>query len=109
MPFGIAPTGFTRMMQTEGERAGATAAAAAGIPFSLSTMGTTSIEDVAAAAPDGRNWFQLYMWTDRERSLALVDRAAAAGYDALSWSRSTHLSPALASETRRTASRSHRH
>ena len=83
MPFGIAPTGFTRMMQTEGERAGATAAAAAGIPFSLSTMGTTSIEDVAAAAPDGRNWFQLYMWTDRERSLALVDRAAAAGYDAL--------------------------
>jgi len=46
-------------------------------------MGTTSIEDVAAAAPAGRNWFQLYMWTDRERSLALVDRAAAAGYDAL--------------------------
>ncbi|GAA3891546.1 quinone-dependent L-lactate dehydrogenase [Leifsonia kafniensis] len=83
MPFGIAPTGFTRMMQTEGERAGATAAEAAGIPFSLSTMGTTSIEDVAAAAPNGRNWFQLYMWADRERSLALVDRAAAAGYDTL--------------------------
>ncbi|UCR88149.1 alpha-hydroxy acid oxidase [Mycetocola spongiae] len=82
-PFGIAPTGFTRMMQTEGERAGATAAQAAGIPFTLSTMGTTSIEDVAAAAPNGRNWFQLYMWTDRERSLALVDRAAAAGYDTL--------------------------
>ena len=61
MPFGIAPTGFTRMMQTEGERAGATAAAAAGIPLSLSTMGTTSIEDVAAAAPDGRHWFHLYM------------------------------------------------
>ena len=50
LPFGIAPTGFTRMMQSEGEIAGATAAAAAGIPFSLSTMGTTSIEDVAAAA-----------------------------------------------------------
>jgi L-lactate dehydrogenase (cytochrome) len=83
LPFGIAPTGFTRMMQTEGERAGATAAAAAGIPFTLSTMGTTSIEDVAAAAPDGRNWFQLYMWTDRERSLALVERAEAAGYDTL--------------------------
>src|SRR5690242_1306806 len=49
LPFGIAPTGFTRMMQTEGEIAGAQAAAAAGIPFSLSTMGTTSIEDVAEA------------------------------------------------------------
>ncbi len=83
LPFGIAPTGFTRMMQTEGEIAGATAAAAAGIPFSLSTMGTTSIEDVAAAAPGGRHWFQLYMWKDRDRSMALVDRAAKSGYDTL--------------------------
>jgi L-lactate dehydrogenase (cytochrome) len=82
-PFGIAPTGFTRMMQTEGEIAGATAAAAAGIPFALSTMGTTAIEDVAAANPHGRNWFQLYMWKDRERSMALVDRAAKAGFDTL--------------------------
>ena len=83
LPFGIAPTGFTRMMQTEGEVAGATAAAAAGIPFSLSTMGTTSIEGVRDAAPEGRNWFQLYMWKDRERSMQLVERAAAAGYDTL--------------------------
>jgi L-lactate dehydrogenase (cytochrome)/glycolate oxidase len=83
LPFGIAPTGFTRMMHTEGEIAGATAAAAAGIPFALSTMGTTSIEDVAAAAPNGRNWFQLYMWKDRARSMALVDRAARAGFDTL--------------------------
>ena len=83
LPFGIAPTGFTRMMQTEGEIAGAQAAAAAGIPFALSTMGTTSIEDVAAAAPGGRRWFQLYMWKDRDRSMALVDRAARAGYDTL--------------------------
>jgi L-lactate dehydrogenase (cytochrome) len=83
LPFGIAPTGFTRMMQTEGEIAGAGAAAAAGIPFSLSTMGTTAIEDVKAANPDGRNWFQLYMWKDRERSMALVDRAAKAGFDTL--------------------------
>lgn len=83
LPFGIAPTGFTRMMQTEGEAAGAAAAAAAGIPFSLSTMGTMSIEDVRAAAPDGRNWFQLYMWKDRERSMQLVERAAAAGFDTL--------------------------
>ena len=59
LPFGIAPTGFTRMMQAEGEIAGATAAEAAGIPFSLSTMGTTSIEDVATAAPTARRWFQL--------------------------------------------------
>jgi len=83
MPFGIAPTGFTRMMQTEGEIAGASAAGAAGIPFSLSTMGTSSIEDVKAANPDGRNWFQLYMWSDRDRSMALVDRAAKAGFDTL--------------------------
>jgi L-lactate dehydrogenase (cytochrome) len=83
LPFGIAPTGFTRMMNTEGERAGAAAAGAAGIPFSLSTMGTTSIEDVRAANPHGRNWFQLYMWKERERSMALVDRAAAAGFDTL--------------------------
>ena len=83
LPFGIAPTGFTRMMQTEGEVAGAGAAAAAGIPFSLSTMGTTSIEDVKKANPEGRNWFQLYMWKDRDRSMALVDRAAAAGFDTL--------------------------
>ncbi|CAB4751445.1 unannotated protein [freshwater metagenome] len=83
MPIGIAPTGFTRMMQTEGEYAGATAARDAGIPFTLSTMGTRSIEDVAAIAPDGRNWFQLYMWKDRDRSMALVDRAKAAGFDTL--------------------------
>ena len=61
-----------------------TAAAAAGIPFSLSTMGTTSIEDVAAADPAAAgNWFQLYMWKDRDRSMALVDRAATAGFDTL--------------------------
>ena len=83
LPFGIAPTGFTRMMQSEGEIAGASAAGAAGIPYSLSTMGTTSIEDVRAANPDGRNWFQLYMWKDRDRSMALVDRASAAGFDTL--------------------------
>src|SRR6478752_3723733 len=82
-PFGIAPTGFTRLMHTEGELAGAHAAARAGIPFSLSTLGTTSIEDVKAANPQGRNWFQLYMWKNRDRSMALVERAAAAGFDTL--------------------------
>ena len=79
MPLGIAPTGFTRMMQTEGEIAGARAAEKFGIPFTLSTLGTTTIEDVVTAAPGGRNWFQLYMWKDREGSMALVERAQRAG------------------------------
>ncbi|SQG64219.1 L-lactate dehydrogenase [Corynebacterium renale] len=82
-PFGIAPTGFTRLMQTEGERAGARAAGRAGIPFSLSTLGTTSIEDVKAANPNGRNWFQLYVMKDRSISYGLVERAAKAGFDTL--------------------------
>ena len=79
MPVGIAPTGFTRMMHSEGERAGARAAEKFGVPFTLSTLGTTSIEDVVAAAPGGTNWFQLYMWKDREGSMALVERAAKMG------------------------------
>ncbi|OBI48516.1 alpha-hydroxy acid oxidase [Mycobacterium sp. E787] len=83
LPFAIAPTGFTRLMHTEGEIAGAAAAARAGIPFSLSTLGTTAIEDLVTAVPQGRKWFQLYMWRDRERSMALVQRAAAAGFDTL--------------------------
>ncbi|OBH20545.1 alpha-hydroxy-acid oxidizing protein [Mycolicibacter terrae] len=83
LPFAIAPTGFTRLMHTAGELAGARAAEAAGIPFSLSTLGTASIEEVAAAAPGVRRWFQLYMWRDRDRSMALLGRAADAGYDTL--------------------------
>ncbi len=83
MPFGIAPTGFTRLMQTEGEIAGAGAAGAAGIPFTLSTLGTASIEDVKAANPRGRNWFQLYVMRQREISYGLVERADAAGFDTL--------------------------
>lgn len=83
MPFGIAPTGFTRLMQTEGEIAGAGAAGAAGIPFTLSTLGTTSIEGVKAANPNGRNWFQLYVMRDREISYGLARRAAEAGFDTL--------------------------
>lgn len=83
LPVGIAPTGFTRMMHTEGEIAGVRSAAKWGIPFSLSTMGTQSIEAVAAASPEARKWFQLYMWKDRDRSMELVDRAAKAGYDTL--------------------------
>ena len=83
MPFGIAPTGFTRLMQTEGEIAGSGAAGAAGIPFCLSTLGTTSIADVRKVNPDGRLWFQLYVMREREISYGLVERAAKAGFDTL--------------------------
>ena len=83
LPVVLGPTGFTRMMHHAGERAVARAAARAGVPYTLSTMGTTSIEDVAAAAPDGRNWFQLYLWHDRAASKDLVARARDAGYDTL--------------------------
>lgn len=83
LPFALAPTGFTRMMHTEGERAVASVAAQVGIPYTLSTMGTTTIEDVAAAAPDARRWFQLYLWRDRAFGKELVERAAAAGYDTI--------------------------
>jgi L-lactate dehydrogenase (cytochrome) len=79
-PIVLGPTGFTRMMHTAGESAVAGAAARAGIPYVLSTMGTTSIEDLP---PAGDRWFQLYLWRDRARSTALIDRAAAAGYTTL--------------------------
>ena len=82
-PWAFAPTGFTRMMHTEGESAVGRVAALMGIPYALSTMGTTSIEQLAAAAPDARRWFQLYLWRDREASRDFVVRAQAAGYEAL--------------------------
>ncbi|MGI9003644.1 MAG: alpha-hydroxy acid oxidase [Pseudonocardia sp.] len=83
LPFALAPTGFTRMMHHEGERAVAAVAQQVGIPYTLSTMGTTTIEDVAAAAPGGRTWFQLYLWRDRAPAKDLVQRAVDAGYDTL--------------------------
>ena len=83
LPLVFAPTGFTRMMHTEGESAVARVAARVGIPYALSTMGTTSIEGLAAAAPGGRLWFQLYLWRDREASRDFVERAREAGYEAL--------------------------
>ena len=82
-PWVFAPTGFTRMMHTEGEPAVARVAARTGVPYALSTMGTTSIEQLAAAAPGARRWFQLYLWRDREASRDFVVRAQAAGYEAL--------------------------
>lgn len=83
IPIGIAPTGFTRMMNTDGEIAAARIAEELSIPFALSTMGTTSIENVGKVAPGGSNWFQLYLWKDREKSLELIQRAQRAGYDGL--------------------------
>jgi L-lactate dehydrogenase (cytochrome) len=77
LPFAFAPTGFTRMMNHEGESAVVKVAEQIGIPYALSTMGTTSIEDVAAAAPDARKWFQLYVWKDREAGEDLVKRSVA--------------------------------
>ncbi len=83
LPIVYAPTGFTRLMNHEGESAVARAAGRLGIPYALSTLGTTSPEDVAAAAPDTNKWFQLYLWNDREAGLELVRRARAAGFTAL--------------------------
>jgi L-lactate dehydrogenase (cytochrome) len=83
LPFALAPTGFTRMMNHVGEPAVAKAAGERGIPYTLSTLGTTSPEDLAAAAPNTRKWFQLYVWRDRSAAEALVRRAQVAGFDTL--------------------------
>jgi L-lactate dehydrogenase (cytochrome) len=61
-----------RMMHHEGESAVARVAERIGIPYALSTMGTTSVEQLAIAAPLARRWFQLYLWRDRESSRDLV-------------------------------------
>src|SRR3954451_2585107 len=82
-PFAFAPTGFTRLMHHEGERAVARVAERYGVPYALSTMGTTSVEDLAAAAPKARKWFQLYVWRDRDAASDLMARAQAAGFEAL--------------------------
>src|ERR671918_1188860 len=82
LPLVLAPTGFTRMADPDGELAVARAAARAGAPYTLSTLGTRSIEEVASAA-DGPHWFQVYMWRDRGLVKEMVGRAADAGYEAL--------------------------
>ncbi len=84
MPLVLAPTGFTRLMHYQGEYAAAAAAAGAGVPYTLSTMGTVTPERLAAARSDGADqWFQLYLWRDRGRSIDLVARAREAGFRAL--------------------------
>jgi L-lactate dehydrogenase (cytochrome) len=82
-PFAFAPTGYSRLMHHAGECAVARVAETRGIPYALSTMGTTSIEDLAAAAPNARKWFQLYVWKDRTLGEDLMERAHAAGFEAL--------------------------
>lgn len=82
-PIVLAPTGYTRLSHHTGERAVAAAAAAAGLPYTLSTYATTSITDVAAAAPQGRNWFQVYLMKDRSVTLDHLAEAASQGYEAL--------------------------
>jgi L-lactate dehydrogenase (cytochrome) len=83
LPLVFAPTGFTRLMHQAGEPAVGRAAARLGIPYALSTLGTTSPEDLTAAIPDADRWFQLYIWNDRDAVLELVRRAREAGYRAL--------------------------
>ena len=83
LPIVFAPTGFTRLMHHDGESAVARVAARLGIPYALSTLGTTSPEDLAAAAPDTNRWFQLYIWNDRTAVRELVRRARVAGFSTL--------------------------
>jgi L-lactate dehydrogenase (cytochrome) len=83
LPLVLAPTGFTRIADPQGELAVARAANRAGVPYSLSTLSTRSIEEVAAVSRDGHWWFQVYVWKDKGLLRDMVDRAAAAGYEAL--------------------------
>ena len=83
LPFIFAPTGFTRMMHAEGEPAVARVAAEKGVAYALSTLGTTSIEELALASPDARRWFQLYVRRDRAEPEELMRRAGESGYDTL--------------------------
>ena len=81
-PFVLAPTGMSRLFHHAGEAAAARAAHKAGTMYSLSSMSTLSIEEVAAAAA-GPKLFQLYVWRDRELLRQFINRARAAGYRAL--------------------------
>jgi len=82
-PLVLAPTGYTRMMHNDGEKAVARVAARFNVPYTLSTVGTTTVEDLAEAAPDGNNWFQLYVAKDRAKTVELIDRVITSGYKVL--------------------------
>jgi L-lactate dehydrogenase (cytochrome) len=83
LPLALAPTGYTRMMHPAGEIGAARAAGRHGLPYTLSTMATTTIEDLAAVAGGTDLWFQLYILRDGGLNKELVDRAAAAKYRVL--------------------------
>ena len=83
MPLAIAPMAAHGLAHPDAELATTRAAAAARVPFTLSTLSTRSIEEVATAAPEGVRWFQLYTQADQSRTRELVERAAASGYRAI--------------------------
>ena len=82
-PVIVAPTAYHRLAHPDGELATARAAAATSTVMCLSTLATSSPEDVAAAAPDATRWFQLYVFKDRGVSREIVARVAHSGYEAL--------------------------
>lgn len=82
VPLFLGPTGFTRIVTPRGELDVAEAAGRAGLPYTLSTLGTRTIEEVAAVGT-GPKWFQVYVWKDRGLVKEMVNRAAASGYHAL--------------------------
>ncbi|MEZ7975542.1 MAG: alpha-hydroxy-acid oxidizing protein, partial [Pontimonas sp.] len=83
MPLILAPTGYTRMMHYLGEYAVAASAAKQDLIYTLSTMGTVSPEDLVKATPEGRKWFQLYLWQNREQSRDFIVQAKRAQFEAL--------------------------
>ncbi|XP_072935898.1 uncharacterized protein Hao [Epargyreus clarus] len=83
MPVGISPTAMQKMAHPDGELATARAAQAEGVIYTLSTISTSSIEEIAQAAPHATKWFQLYIYRDREVTRNLVLRAEKAGFKAI--------------------------
>ena len=83
MPILVAPVAYQRLVDDEGERAMARAAAAAGTAMCLSTLATTRPAELAAAAPEGRHWFQLYCFRDEGVTRALMDEAVESGFEAI--------------------------
>ncbi|HET7485476.1 MAG TPA: alpha-hydroxy acid oxidase [Solirubrobacterales bacterium] len=83
MPILVAPVAYQRLVDPEGEEAMAQAAAAAGTVMCLSTLATTRPAEVAAAAPDGRHWFQLYCFRDEGVTRALLEEAIESGFEAI--------------------------
>ena len=81
-PLVLAPTGFTRIADSQGELAVARSADRANVPYSLSTMGTRSIEEVAEVS-SGSKWFQVYVWRDRALVADMLARSKESGYDAI--------------------------